>query len=118
MLERVAVAASRALSLSALGARVSGCLVAPATARERCGTTTRSVITVAVERGDAERAYKRMRRIMLSEGVYDDLRATTEGHRKPSELRVLARKERERRTMRMKLNSRLGWIMRQKDRGF
>jgi ribosomal protein S21 len=83
------------------------------------GAHTRSMsITVNVERGDAERAYKRLRRIMVSEGMYKDVRATTEGHRKPSEWKVLARKERERRTYRSKLNSKLGWIMRQKDRGF
>jgi ribosomal protein S21 len=79
---------------------------------------TRPMITIPVERGDAERAYKRLRRIMMSEGIYKDLRASTEGHRKPSQLRVLARKERERRTKRSKLNSKLGWIMRQKERGF
>lgn len=75
-------------------------------------------ITVNVERGDAERAYKRLRRIMLSEGIYKDLRASCEGHKKPSQLRVLARKERERRNFRSKINSRLGWIMRRKERGF
>jgi ribosomal protein S21 len=75
-------------------------------------------ITVMVERGDADRAYKRLRRIMVSEGIYQDFRSTTEGHKKPSELRVIARKERERRSYRSKLNSKLGWIMRRKERGF
>ena len=101
-----------------MGARVSGGVATASRAPAMDAIATRGVITVAVERGDAERAYKRLRRIMLSEGVYEDLRAMTEGHRKPSQLRVLARKERERRTVRQKLNSRLGWIMRQKERGF
>lgn len=130
MLERVARAASRAFGLEriarssgtavarSLDARVSGGLAKVSLERATDVIATRGVITVAVERGDAERAYKRLRRIMMSEGVYEDLRATTEGHRKPSELRVLARKERERRTVRQRLNSRLGWIMRQKERGF
>jgi hypothetical protein len=55
---------------------------------------------------------------MVSEGIYKDLRETTEGHRKPSELRVIARKEREQRSYRSKVNSKLGWIMRRKERGF
>jgi len=59
-----------------------------------------------------------LRKIMVSEGIYKELRESTTGHRKPAELRVLARKERERRTRRSKLNSKLGWIMRQKERGF
>ena len=91
---------------------------ATSTSGEPSRARARGVITVSVERGDAERAYKRLRRIMMSEGAYEDLRASTEGHRKPSQLRVLARKERERRTMRQKLNSKLGWIVRQKERGF
>ena len=78
----------------------------------------RGVITIPVDNGDAERAYRRLRKIMVSEGIYKELRESTTGHRKPAELRVLARKERERRTRRSKLNSKLGWIMRQKERGF
>ena len=78
----------------------------------------RGVITIPVDNGDAERAYRRLRKIMVSEGIYKELRESTMGHRKPAELRVLARKERERRTRRSKLNSKLGWIMRQKERGF
>jgi ribosomal protein S21 len=138
--DRFAAVARRAMS-SALAGPSSSTLLGARSLRAAasCGTTTsssgststttaarggdvviarRGVITIPVDNGDAERAYKRLRKIMVSEGIYKELRESTTGHRKPAELRVLARKERERRTRRSKLNSKLGWIMRQKERGF
>ena len=136
-LDRVVVAVARramsssASSSSALGARSRRAAVGSwgTTATAAAATPTmrgggvgeiarRGVITIPVDNGDAERAYRRLRKIMVSEGIYKELRESTTGHRKPAELRVLARKERERRTRRSKLNSKLGWIMRQKERGF
>jgi len=93
-------------------------LALAANARASTRATSARTITVMVERNEAERAYKRLRRIMINEGVYKDLRAAKEGYRKPSELRVIARKDRERRTYKSALNSKLGWIIRRKERGF
>jgi len=140
LLDRVVVAVARramssssssSSSSSALGARSLRAAVSSwGTTATAAATTTamrgggvgdiarRGVITIPVDNGDAERAYRRLRKIMVSEGIYKELRESTMGHRKPAELRVLARKERERRTRRSKLNSKLGWIMRQKERGF
>jgi ribosomal protein S21 len=118
------LASTRASSASHLAVARTDLLTASASTSSTSRVATSSApfgargITVNVERGDAERAYKRLRRIMLSEGIYKDLRASCEGHKKPSQLRVLARKERERRNFRSKINSRLGWIMRRKERGF
>jgi ribosomal protein S21 len=142
LFDRFAAVARRAMSSALAGPSSSSTLLGARWPRAAasCGTTTsssgsstttttaarggdvvvarRGVITIPVDNGDAERAYKRLRKIMVSEGIYKELRESTMGHRKPAELRVLARKERERRTRRSKLNSKLGWIMRQKERGF
>lgn len=67
--------------------------------------------------GDVDRAMRKLKRTMINEGIEKDMK----GRRvfvKGSDQRVIAKRERDHRKWKKTLRSKLGWIMRRKDRGF
>ncbi|CAL6321253.1 unnamed protein product [Bathycoccus prasinos] len=66
---------------------------------------------------------RRMKRTMINEKMFDAFKerlgqGRDAGFKKPSEKRVLALKERDRRVFKKKLKQKIGWILRRRERGF
>ena len=83
----------------------------------------RSYVGVVVEDGNVDRAMRRMKRTMINEKMFDAFKerlgqGRDAGFKKPSEKRVLALKERDRRVFKKKLKQKIGWILRRRERGF
>jgi ribosomal protein S21 len=80
-------------------------------------------IGVVVEDGNVDRAMRRLKRTMINEKMFDLFKERLgggkgSGFKKPSEHRVLALKERDRRVFKKKLKQKIGWILRRRERGF
>ena len=67
--------------------------------------------------GDVDRAMRKLKRVMINEGIEKSLKKRLV-FLKGSDARVVARRERDHRKWKKALRSKLGWIMRRKDRGF
>ena len=67
--------------------------------------------------GDVDRAMRKLKRTMINEGIEKSMKAR-KVFVKGSDQRVVAKRERDHRKWRKQLRSKLGWIMRRKDRGF
>ena len=83
----------------------------------------RSYVGVIVEDGNVDRAMRRLKRTMINEKMFDAFKerlgtGRDAGFKKPSEKRVLALKERDRRVFKKKLKQKIGWILRRRERGF
>ena len=81
------------------------------------GTSSQQVRTVMVEviKDDLERAMRKMKRRMKDDGSIRLLRER-QSFRKPSELKVLARKERDKRIAKKAFKEKLKWIQNQRSR--
>ncbi|KAG6547577.1 hypothetical protein Mapa_011026 [Marchantia paleacea] len=84
-------------------------------ARNGCGQQVRTIM-VEVKRNDLDRAIRRWRRKCKEENLKS--LKDREYFRKPSELKVLARKERDHRIMKRAFKQKLKWIMSRRQRGF
>ena len=83
----------------------------------------RSYVGVVVEDGNVDRAMRRLKRTMINEKMFEAFKTRLgtgrdAGFKKPSEKRVLALKERDRRVFKKKLKQKIGWILRRRERGF
>jgi ribosomal protein S21 len=83
----------------------------------------RSYVGVVVEDGNVDRAMRRLKRTMINEKMFEAFKTRLgtgrdAGFKKPSEKRVLALKERDRRVFKKKLKQKMGWILRRRERGF
>jgi ribosomal protein S21 len=67
--------------------------------------------------GDVDRAMRKLKRTMINEGIEKAMKAH-QVFLKGSDARVVAKRERDHRKWRKALRSKLGWIVRRKDRGF
>jgi ribosomal protein S21 len=72
---------------------------------------------VEVTNDDLERAIRKMKRRLKDDNGIKLLRER-EYYRKPSELKVLARKERDKRIAKKEFRSKLKWITNRRSRGF
>jgi hypothetical protein len=66
---------------------------------------------------------RRLKRTMINEKMFEAFKTRLgtgrdAGFKKPSEKRVLALKERDRRVFKKKLKQKIGWILRRRERGF
>ncbi|BBM98464.1 small subunit ribosomal protein S21 [Marchantia polymorpha subsp. ruderalis] len=84
-------------------------------AKNGCGQQVRSIM-VEVKNNDLDRAIRRWRRKCKEENL--KVLKDREYFRKPSELKVLARKERDHRIIKRAFRQKLKWIMSRRQRGF
>ncbi|XP_024400092.1 uncharacterized protein [Physcomitrium patens] len=82
-----------------------------------CGVQQTRTVMVEVTNDDLERAIRKMKRRLKDDNGIKLLRER-EYYRKPSELKVLARKERDKRIAKKEFRSKLKWITNRRSRGF
>lgn len=101
-----------ALRLASVAAQLPGLHLG-----QKEGPTSQQVRTVMVEviNDDLERAMRKMKRRMKDDGSIRLLRER-QSFRKPSELKVLARKERDKRIAKRAFKEKLKWIQNQRSR--
>ena len=89
----------------------------PASTRGQVRGKTKGVGVHVGADGDVDRAMRKLKRVMINEGIEKSMKRR-QVFLKGSDARVVARRERDHRKWRKALRSKLGWIMRRKDRGF
>ena len=89
----------------------------PASTRGQVRGKTKGVGVHVGADGDVDRAMRKLKRVMINEGIEKSLKKRLV-FLKGSDARVVARRERDHRRWKKALRSKLGWIMRRKDRGF
>ena len=89
----------------------------PASRRTMVRGKTKGVGVHVGADGDVDRAMRKLKRVMINEGIEKSVKKRLV-FLKGSDARVVAKRERDHRKWKKALRSKLGWIMRRKDRGF
>jgi ribosomal protein S21 len=89
----------------------------PASTRVMVRGKTKGVGVHVGADGDVDRAMRKLKRVMINEGIEKNVKKRLV-FLKGSDARVVAKRERDHRKWKKALRSKLGWIMRRKDRGF
>ena len=89
----------------------------PASRRGQVRGKTKGVGVHVGADGDVDRAMRKLKRVMINEGIERSMKKRLV-FLKGSDANVVARRERDHRKWKKALRSKLGWIMRRKDRGF
>ena len=89
----------------------------PASRRGQVRGKTKGVGVHVGADGDVDRAMRKLKRVMINEGIEKNVKKRLV-FLKGSDARVVAKRERDHRKWKKALRSKLGWIMRRKDRGF